>query len=236
MGKKFWLLLLGGFGVLALTARKFGVKVFGAKPRAILSIYAPQHLPTGWESTLKDYDALSMRLLSPGLTGDVSMYYELGKRAGCSVHGWGYQYLDSKAQADKELGRLQKQIPKYGVVCYWLNAETEFWNSGDPVVYPKIIGLVEAADQAGRIAAPTVTGGHIKKGLDGKGRGEFWGYTFGPKGLLEAYKAAPFDWINYWHGAIPGRSTLLAGNSKNPSQSDQIALLQRGTSGVEFTG
>ena len=290
MGKKFWLLLLGGLGVLALTARKFGVKVFGAKPRAILSIYAPQHLPTGWESTLKDYDALSMRLLSPGLTGDVSMYYELGKRAGCSVHGWGYQYLDSKAQADKELGRLQKQIPKYGVVCYWLNAETEFWNSGDPVglaayfvarfrqlfpgvglawngysgarkfgvdfvrmfdiwgpmaygtkeggasVYPKIIGLVEAADQAGRIAAPTVTGGHIKKGLDGKGRGEFWGYTFGPKGLLEAYRAAPFDWINYWHGAIPGRSTLLAGNSKNPSQGDQIALLQRGTSGVEFTG
>lgn len=267
---------------MVATARRFGVKVFGAKPRAILSIYAPQHLPAGWEAALPDYDALSMRLLSPGMTSDSSVYYELGKQAGCRPHGWGYQYLNSYEQADKEIERLKIQIPKYGIECYWLNAETQFWNSPDPVgyaqhfvkrfrqefpgvglawngysgarkfgtgfvqlfdvwgpmaygtkeggasIYPKITTLVKVAENAGVISAPTVTGGHIMKGKSGSGRGEYWGYTFGPKGLLAAYEATPFDWINYWHGAIPGRSTILVGNAKNPSQSQQIDLLRGG--------
>ena len=286
MGRRIWLLLLGGVGLMVATARNFGVKVFGAKPRAILSIYAPQHLPAGWEAALPDYDALSMRLLSPGMTSDSTLYYELGKQAGCRPHGWGYQYLDSFAQADKELERLKIQIPKYGIECYWLNAETQFWNSPDPVayaahfvkrfrqefpgvglawngysgarkfgagfvqmfdvwgpmaygtkeggasVYPKITTLVKVANQAGVIAAPTVTGGHIRPNVSGSGRGQYWGYFFAAKGLLAAYEAAPFDWINYWHGAIPGRSTILVGNAKNPSQSEQIALLRGGRPSV----
>ena len=280
MGRRFWLFIIGGLGLVIATARKFGVKVFGAKPRAILSIYAPQHLPAGWERALGDYDALSMRLLGPQITSDKSAFYAAGKAAGCSAHGWGYQFLNSYAQADKEIERLKTQIPKYGIECYWLNAEKQFWNSPDPVgyaahfvkrfraefpgvglawngysgaskwgpsfvemfdvwgpmaygtkeggasIFPKITLIVNSANQAGVISAPTVTGGHIVKGASGSGRGEFWGYTFGPQGLLSAYEAAPFDWINYWHGAIPGRSTILVGNAKNPSQSEQIKLLR----------
>jgi hypothetical protein len=282
MGRRIWLVLLGGVGFMVATARKFGVKVFGAKPRAILSIYAPQHLPSGWQTALGDYDALSMRLLSPGMTSDSSVYYEAARQAGCSAHGWGYQYLNSFAQADKELARLKIQIPKYGVVCYWLNAETQFWNSPDPVAYavhfvkrfrqefpgvglawngysgarkfgigfvqmfdvwgpmaygtkeggasvhPKITTLVKIANEAGVISAPTVTGGHIRPNVSGSGRGQYWGYFFASKGLLAAYQAAPFEWINYWHGAIPGRSTILTGNAKNPSQSEQIRILRGG--------
>lgn len=285
-------------GALVLRSKKYGIRRFGPKPRAVLSVHRPSKLPVGWESALGAFDAISFRLLNPGITTEKALYYEIAASHGLAAHGWGYHYLNSKDQAGRELGRLEQQIPKYGIKCYWVNAEKQFWAAHDrpglidyfaqqfrarfpgvglawngyaisskagvsasdkatiwgpewirrnfdvwgPMCYGskeggrttfnKIMGAVAAANAAGVISAPTITVGEVCKGYDGKGPGEHWGYTFGPYGVAAAFRAAPFDWINFWHGEIPGRSTLLAGNTKNPSMTEQLRAMREGDVGI----
>lgn len=125
-----WLAALLGVGSLAFT-KKYGIPnyylgpILGKRPRTVLSLYTDPQAP-GWENTLDKYDALSMRLLGPQATPDKSAYYALADQAGIARHGWGYQFLNSKEQADRELGRLEVAIPMYGIEMYWANPEKEF--------------------------------------------------------------------------------------------------------------
>lgn len=282
-----WLAALLGVGSLAFV-KKYGISnyyaaaLLGRKPRCVLSLYT-EPTAAGWEATLPVYDALSMRLLSPGATSDKSKFYAMADEAGIGRHGWGYQYLTSKAQADKELGRLEAAIGLYEIKMYWCNAEVEFNKSADPAgaaayfveqfrerfpgvglawngysggkwfsedfvkmwdlwspmtyatcpetVTKKIQNLINVAESLnlGQKWGPTVrVGEDWKKAVDeGFKSCTSWGYAYGPGGLLALNEQiGRFPWVNFWHGAIGARSTLVAPNKYNPSVPDLVRMLQ----------
>lgn len=285
-----WLAALLGVGSLAFT-KKYGIDnyylapLIGKKPRCVLSIYTVPKA-TGWEQTLNVYDALSCRLLSPGSTSDKTGLYAFADQAGIARHGWGYQYLTNKNQANKELGRLEEAIAKYEIAMYWANPEIQFnqskdpaataayfveqfrdrfpgvglawngfgggkWFSEDfvkmwdvwspmtyatcpPTVAKKIRKLAAVADSysLGGKWGPTVRCGEAwKKATDqGYKNCTSWGYAYGPDGLLALNQELRFPWVNFWHGAIGSRSTLVKGTNNNgtlnPSVPDLVQMLQ----------
>jgi hypothetical protein len=216
-----------------------------------------------------------MRLLGPQITRDSTAYYDVAKNLGKGIHGWGYQFCDSIEQADREIERLKIQIAKYGIEMYWVNAETQWWNSPNPVAYMnhfvqrfrsefpgvglawngytgaskygdafiqmfdiwgpmtygtcpdtisgKIRKLAATGESAGVTYCPTVRVGEKKKDT---GNCTHWGYAFGPDGLTTLNAELRFPWINFWHGALGAKSTLVTGNDKNPSLVDLVPMLK----------